>query len=486
MAAELVPRTESLRVMQAFNPWWSGKPTRIPPFRRLAYYESRSYFLNRELRRATLLSGPRRVGKTTILMQMAEDLVAAGIEGSSILYLSLDHPVIKLISLREALRIYHESTHPEDQTAFILLDEVQYSKEWETEVKLLVDMHPEYRILATGSASMVHHKGLAESGVGRWVTVHVPTLSFHEFAHMRGEVPEQVKRLSQLRPTDLFYKSPYELRATADAFRPLLPSFKRYLVVGGFPETALQEDIGMCQRLLREDVVERVLKRDMTALFGVRNVDELERLFIYLCIHTGEIFSLQNVAQQLGTTATTVANHLLHLEHANLLYKLPPYEFSGKKVLKARNKYYIVDAALRNAVLLKGEDVVTDPIEMGRIVETTILRHFYAYHYRETPRITYWRDPRTQLEVDIIVKGPGFMRPIEVKYREDAGLSPKSGVAAFCASEAPPQAFFVTKNDEDFSVQHLEGIDTEFLRVPAHVLCYLLGQAERLLWGTQD
>jgi hypothetical protein len=56
------------------------------------------------------------------------------------------------------------------------------------------------------------------------------------------------------------------------------------------------------------------------------------------------------------------------LEQVNLIYRLPPAALGGKKVLKARNKYYLVDAALRNAILLKGEEIFTNPNEMGLIV----------------------------------------------------------------------------------------------------------------------
>jgi hypothetical protein len=221
----------------------------------------------------------------------------------------------------------------------------------------------------------------------------------------------------------------------------------------------------------------------MTALFGVRNVDELERLFLYLCVNCGGLVAVQTVAQELGTTSTTVANHLSHLESANLIYKLPPFAASGKKTLKARNKYYIVDAALRNAVLLKGDEVLTNATEMGMIVETVILRHFYAYHYRERPKITHWRDPKTQLEVDVIIQGQDFMRPVEVKYREGAALKRNSGLVEFCMKETPAQGFFVTKDDSDFAVKALDCVTTKFLIVPAHVLSYMLGQAERLHWG---
>jgi hypothetical protein len=307
----------------------------------LAFDACRVYFDNPTLRRAVLLSGPRRVGKTTVLYQLAEALLGEGLEPRSILYLSLDHPVLKLLGLRDILALYHAHIQGEGRPTVLLLDEVQYARAWETEVKLLVDHGPNYRIVATGSASVVHRDRLAESGVGRWVTVQVPTLSFYEFVRIRGEPLPSLD--PGLRPQDLFALPAADLLQVAAQLRPLLPLFQRYLLVGGFPETARQEDIGLCQRLLREDVVERVLKRDMTALFGVRNVNELERLFIYLCLHTGGILAHQTVAKTL-------------------------------------------------------------------------------------------------------------------------------------------EAYLVTKQDADFGVSRITGIDTEFLKVPAHVLCYLLGQAERLLW----
>ncbi len=120
--------------------------------------------------------------------------------------------------------------------------------------------------------------------------------------------------------------------------------------------------------------------------------------------------------------------------------------------------------------------------EMGTIVETTVLRHLFAYYYRDTPEIVYWRDAATQKEVDIIVRSPAYVLPFEVKYRSNPTLDRKSGLGIYCASENPRQGYLVTQRDADFAVARLEGIDTAFLKIPAYILCYLLGQSERLLW----
>jgi predicted AAA+ superfamily ATPase len=61
-------------VLNGFNPWWSGRPLVVPEFKRLAYQACRKYMADESLRRAVLLSGPRRVGKTTVLQQVADGL----------------------------------------------------------------------------------------------------------------------------------------------------------------------------------------------------------------------------------------------------------------------------------------------------------------------------------------------------------------------------------------------------------------------------
>ena len=125
--------SEILSVLHGFNPWWSGRALSVPEFKRLAFETCRTYLQDESLRRAVLLSGPRRVGKTTILTQIADRLVRDGISPRAIFYISLDHPLIKLLSVRQILEIYHNSIHPEGEQTFLLFDEIQYSREWETE-----------------------------------------------------------------------------------------------------------------------------------------------------------------------------------------------------------------------------------------------------------------------------------------------------------------------------------------------------------------
>jgi len=219
----------------------------------------------------------------------------------------------------------------------------------------------------------------------------------------------------------------------------------------------------------------------MSALFGVRNIDDLERLFLYLCTHTGGIFEVKTVADALEVSPTTVSSHLSALERTGLIYRLPPIRAGGKKALKARYKIYLADAALRNAVLLRGEDVLTRPDELGMIVESVVLRHLISYHYADNPQIGYWRDSSTNKEVDIVIDSPSYRIAVEVKYRSEASIPKKAGIRAYCEREDVSYAYWVTQHDTDFGVQSCGSSGTQILKIPAHIFIHLLGQAERNL-----
>lgn len=98
--------------------------------------------------------------------------------------------------------------------------------------------------------------------------------------------------------------------------------FNRYLQVGGFPELVLADNDIMAQQIMREDVADRVLKRDLPALYNIRNATELERIFLYLCNVSSEIVSIGAIAKELsGVSRSTVESYIQYLESVNLIYQ---------------------------------------------------------------------------------------------------------------------------------------------------------------------
>jgi hypothetical protein len=469
-----------LKVLMGFNPWWiTGKVPKefTKPFKRTAFYETKKKLSNEQLRRIVLLSGARRVGKTTIMYQLIEDLLSSGIVPKHILYVSFDHPLLKFCEIDEIIKVFVDNISGEDRKIYLFFDEIQYADNWDKWLKVLYDLNPLYKIIATGSASPVISSKSAESGVGRWIEVKIPTLSFYEYIQLIGV--EDIPVLSeQINPIDLAGVDKQDIASLLISLRNLQKHLQRYLLVGGFPEIALADDIPYAQRIMREDIVDKVLKRDMTALFKIRNVAELEKIFLYLCIHSSQIISIESIAKEIRVSRTTVANYLELLKQSNLIYISNPAEIGGKKVLKSRPKIFLADAAIRNAVLMLEDDILTNPDEMGIIVETTVFKHIASFYYDKLPKIGYYRENRTSKEVDIVVSLPSGKILIETKYRENPDITEKEAIVALANDPNVKNAVVVTKSEEDYGVLPYK-TKTPVIKIPAYAFLYLLGRAEK-------
>lgn len=384
-------KEQILKVLKAYNPWWGTgvvNPGFTKTYRRFAYYEAMKRLEQKDLRRTIVLTGTRRVGKTTIQYQMIDRLLKKGVPPQKILFVSMDHPMLKLSGLNDLLECYHSNVYAE-QDCYYFFDEIQYASDWDKWMKTIYDMQPETKMVATGSASPALMKGSSESGAGRWSVIQVSTLSFYEYCALIGaRVPELGP---EIRPTAFLHMAQQERTAVMIKLEEVQNYFMRYLRVGGFPELALASDDLMAQQIMREDVVDKVLKRDLPALYKIRSATELERIFLYLCNVSSEIVSFSAIANDLGgVSRPTVENYVNYLESANLIYQSWPVEMGGHKILKAKPKIYIADAAIRNAVLMD-DDVLTNPIELGKMVETAVYKHVAAFYYQQATRVGYYR-----------------------------------------------------------------------------------------------
>jgi len=481
-----IPSSDLFAVLQEFNPWWRGEPQDdLPDWERTVSSAIWSWCQDRRTKRSLLLTGARQVGKTTVLRQVIRRLINAEVvPGTDILYATFDHQLLKLAGLERTVQSFNE-LYPATpgRQRFLFLDEIQYASNWEVWLKHQVDFHPKVRIAVTGSASPLRDRS-TESGVGRWETIPLPTLSFGEYLHLRDiAVSDQLPAAQSLK--DLFDWSPAELAKVAKLAQPLTSHFHDYLLRGGFPEPALNEGLTRCQRLLREDIVDKVLKRDMTALYGVRSVLELEKIFLYLCYHDGGILDISTLTQQLdGVNRQTALNHLDLFDSTHLIYRLKPYGY-GKEILRGKDKVYLADAALPGAVLLLGRKLLADPQKLGTAVETAFFKHVFTRYYGSTPCFSYWQDKRNRdLEVDLIAEIGDRIVPFEVKYQDaDTSMKRLKGLRLFLEEHKVEHGYVITQRWDDLklikplSARHgreRDEIDASILAIPAPLACYWL------------
>lgn len=479
-----LPKTELFSVLQEFNPWWSGQPAAdLPDWERAASRQLRAWIDDSETKRALLLTGARQVGKTTLFRQAIRRLVNEGYPAANLLYATFDHPILKLAGLERTLQAWDELFPPvAGFPRMLFLDEIQFVPDWQTWLKHQTDFHRGRRIAATGSASPLQDGG-AESGVGRWETIPLPTLSFAEYLRLRNvEIPNlpEVRSLKQL-----FDWTPGQFSSAAALGRPLTAHFHEYLLRGGFPEPAMVNDLTRCQRLLREDIVDKVLKRDMTALYGVRRVLELEKIFLYLCYHDGGILDVPTLSKQLdGINRQSVNNFLDLFEATHLIYRLRPYGY-GKEVLRGRSKIYLADAALSGGMLLLGRRLLEKPDRLGAAVETAFFKHLFTRYYPDQPTFSYWQDKKNRdLEVDLIAETGGRLVPFEVKYQDAEPTARKlKGLRLFLEEKGLQHGYVITQRWEDFGViettsarkgQERDKLDARILAIPAPLACFWL------------
>ncbi|MCJ7839572.1 ATP-binding protein [Lederbergia sp. NSJ-179] len=473
-----IPQEKILKVLLGFNPWWNiGRIPKnlIKPVKRLAFYEAKKIFYHPQIRREIILSGPRRVGKTTIMYQMMDEVMTSS-SPKQILYVSFDHPMLKLCHIGEILEVFENNISNGNKELYLFFDEIQYASDWDTWLKTLYDQNPQYKIVATGSASPIISTKMNESGVGRWTQIKVPTLSFYEYIELIG-IPKPLIPKG-IKPTSLKQLGQKQLTELMVSLHPLQKYFHHYLLIGGFPEVALTQDISFAQKVIREDVVDKVLKRDIVSLFNVRNVSEFEKIFLYLCMTSSNIVVQETIAKEVGVSRQTISNYLELLEQANLIYSSRPIDLKGKKVLKSKPKIYLADPAIRNAVLMLGEEVMTDPLEMGIIIETAVYKHIHTFFYSQHLDIGYYRDGKTQKEIDIIVSFPIGRILIEVKYKHNSTISEHEAIVEWANDPQTKGAIVVTKKDDDYGITKHEA-KTSIIRIPAFAFLYLLGQAEK-------
>ncbi|MCC8107110.1 MAG: ATP-binding protein [Clostridiales bacterium] len=476
----IVNDEQVMKVLRQYNPWWrtpSAIKEESKPQKRLAYYEALRILTHKSIRRFAVLSGMRRVGKTTILYQIIDHLIDEGIHPGNILYATFDNPILKLVNAENVLSVY-EMMYPIEGTRYVFFDEVQYTENWELWMKVIYDSRKDIRLVATGSASPILEKGSADSGTGRWSVLKIPTMSFYEYCRLLDlDVPLLP---DDLHLSELTSMNPPQLGDLMNKFTPLQNHFNRYLMIGGFPELVLSDDDFYAQRMLREDVVDKVIKRDVLSLFNIRSPLLMEKLFLYLCMNSTEIFNATVAAKELeNTSVTTVDSYIKTLEMSNLIYLAKPIDVGSKGALKGKPKIFVADAAIRNAVLMI-DDVLSDEKELGVMVETTVYKHMVSFFQGSSIQLGYFRKAKdNQKEVDVVAELPRQKILCEVKYRNNSHISTTDAIVELCQDEKSriTNAFLITKRLDDFGITKHE-TKVPILRVPAIAFLYILGKTE--------
>lgn len=407
------------------NPWWTENE--IPKY--YSDMHPRLYLdifyplvMDSAIRRAIILMGPRRVGKTVMLYHTIQRLISDGVSPQNIIYISVETPIYNKILLEQLFNLAKQALRKTEskERFYVFFDEIQYLKDWEVNLKSLVDTYRDVKFIASGSAAAELKIRSNESGAGRFTDFNLPPLTFYEYIHLKDYG-------LLMHPVEMeWYRGPIPCSTTIDIAK-LNKLFIDYINYGGYPEVVfserIQENPG---QFIRHDIIDKVLLRDLPSLYGITDVQELNSLFTMIAYHSGTQFSFEGLSRDSGVKKETLRKYIQYLEAAFLVKKIRRADDTAKAYKREMLfKLYLTNPSLRCALF---QPIDENDSALGNMVETAV----YAQWIPRDANIAYanWNEGnKKQGEVDIVGINEARQKPdwaVEVKWTDEPFENPSS------------------------------------------------------------
>jgi len=468
----LIPEEKILERLRFENPWWITK--RIPSSysllsKRLYFDLFYPFVKEKNIRRALVLMGPRRVGKTVMLFHSIQQLIEDGANPQSIYFVGIDNPIYVHLGLQDILNLCKQSLNNKTlKDCYVFFDEIQYLKDWERHLKTLVDSFPDTKFIVSGSAAAALKWHSTESGAGRFTDFMLPPLTFQEYIHLKNMNHLIYNGKITYGDKEIDYSLTHDVKT-------LNKEFIHYLNFGGYPEVVMSEKIQSDMgRYVKSDIVDKVLLRDLPSLYGIKDVQELNRFFTYIAYNSGNEFSYETMSKESGIQKETLKKYLEYLEAAFLIKVLNKVDINAKRLKRVTSfKVYLTNPSLRTALF---SPVLETDNEMGNMVETVVLAQWM---HREKLDLTYarWKEGRYEGEVDFVLVDDKKYKPVwgvEIKWSNRYFDKPQElkSLIQFCKNNNFQNAL-ITSIDQ-MGIKYIESLSFTF--IPASVYSYNVGE----------
>ena len=360
---------------------------------------------------AVIISGLRRVGKSTLLAQYAHRLGQG-----QFYYLNFEDERFLGFSAENANDLFQILVELFGERRIFIIDEIQNIPGWEHFVRRFMDM--DYKFFITGSNASLLSRELGSRLTGRYIPFELFPFSFLEYQRFKGFIIPNLRRMTTLEHAGLNR------------------ALDEYLEQGGVPEPLKYPGLTL-HRTLYDDV----LYRDIATRYHIEEVGALKELAYYLMSNPANPVSYNKLKAQLRLgSVNTVKNYIEYMENSWLIFPINVYDFSLKRQQIALKKIYAIDTGLAKAVGFSFSS------NYGRLLENLV---FLALR-RKSKEIYYFTTPAGH-EVDFFLPGSGqliqvsqninqpktFEREIRALFDAMAALKLSKGLLLSGASREP-------------------------------------------------
>lgn len=342
--------------------------------------------------RAVVITGMRRVGKTTSLHWLLDQ-----VQSSNKIYLDLERldqrAVFQESNYDLVINFLRNRGMDSTQPMTVALDEIQYVPNLPSVVKYLADNFP-IKFLLTGSSSFYLKNYFTESLAGRKIVFEMFPLTFGEFLGFRGITYQPRGQFADMR------FDPYE-------FERLKHPYEDYLLYGGLPSVVLEERPSVRKDLLN-DIFSSYINIDVRTLADFQKMGELQQLLRVLALRIGNKVDVTKLASVVGVSRPTLLQFLEFLEKTYVIARVPAYA-GGDKPASLGKKLYFCDNGIANILAQVSE---------GALFENAI--HNQLARYGDLAYLA----KGSEYEVDFILKQKNLIA-LEVKYHPTSSDSEK-------------------------------------------------------------
>jgi uncharacterized protein len=374
------------------------------------------------------LTGLRRLGKTTLFLQVINSLLDRNVEAQSIWYFSFDEDKYDLDELFTAFKTQTRKDFNSEKI-FIFFDEIQKLEGFQSQLKIYYDLYPNIKFFISGSTSLYIRKKTQESLAGRVFSFELKPLDFEEYLHFRN-------RDNYLEKPEMFHA---ELKI----------EFENYLS-RQFIETVNVTDNSFVQEYVL-GIIKKIVYEDIPIIFPVDNPEILYAIVKIVAENPGIYLHYENLANDLKITSKTVSKYISILEQAfvvKVLYNYSANQLTSEKKLK---RIYLSSSSFCPAI----SGSMYDFQKPGLLVENALLS-LKSWQF-------FWRDAYNH-EVDFVEIKNKQVLPVEVKYKTKIRNSDLNNLYLFCKKFHVPKAIILKNTIENQTIE-FKGLTIEMKSV---------------------